>query len=55
MRPTMAAVPTLDDIKTAAQYAFKKGNYEDAKKLDSLYKRQYTAQQPAAKSESEDD
>ena len=44
----MAAAPTLDEIKTAAQYAFTQGNYDDARTLDDLYKSQYTAQQPAA-------
>lgn len=43
-----AAIPSLDEIKTAAQYAFKQGNFDDAKTLDDLYKSQYTAQQPAA-------
>ena len=44
----MAAAPSLDEIKTAAQYAFTQGNYDDAKTLDDLYKSQYTAQQSAA-------
>ena len=44
----MAAAPTLDEIKTAAQYAFTQGNYDDARTLDDLYKSQYTAQQPTA-------
>ena len=43
----MAAAPTLDEIKTAAQYAFTQGNYDDARTLDDLYKSQYSAQQPA--------
>ena len=47
----MAAVPSLDEIKTAAQYAFKQGNYDDAKTLDDLYRSQYTAQQPVAQSQ----
>jgi len=42
----MPAQYTLDEIKAAAQNAFKKGSYEEAQTLDDLYKSQWTAQQP---------
>ena len=47
----MPAQYTLDEIKAAAQNAFKKGSYEEAQTLDDLYKSQWTAQQPQQQSQ----